>query len=298
MKQVSIQMIEFAKWDTRRELAALWQVCFHESARYPKYFLNNYFLPENCLVYRVGKQIAAAVYLLPAQMAGKKKFQAHYIFAAGTFPQFRSRRYMSLLLAYAETVGVKRGDNYSVVLPSSPGLYPFYEKSGYTAFFKVRQLSASFERIQKKADLRHPGKTIVDSRSLNSFRNACLSGQNGSVLWSDEMFHFAVGMSAIYGDRLVCCKVGGHIAYAMCRMTDKKHCSILEIMADNRTAGTLAAAILQTAPAESYLIRLPVCSGLFHGEGEVSDFGMIKPIGDSELKQLKPGNPYLGLGLD
>ena len=112
-------MIGLAEWKMRAELAQLWQACFHEPRRYPTYFLNNYFRPEDCLVYQVHGKIAAAVYLLPARVVlSDGTAQAHYIFAAGTQPHFRSRGFMASLLAYAALYGTKRGDRYSVVLPA------------------------------------------------------------------------------------------------------------------------------------------------------------------------------------
>ncbi len=132
-------MIGFADWNMRRELSVLWQECFGDSKRIPNFFLNNIFSPRDCLVYRVGNELAAAVYLLPAGiLCGGKTEQAHYIFAAATANRFRSRGFMSSLLAFAAIAGPKRGDCFSAVLPADEGLYRFYAGAGYEDFFRVR----------------------------------------------------------------------------------------------------------------------------------------------------------------
>ncbi len=294
-------MIRFADWGMRGELEHIWRVCFQEPARPAKYFLNNYFRPENCLIYQFGGKIAAVVYLLPAQVAaGGKPVQAHYIYAAATLPEFRSKGYMASLLAGAALVGANRGDQFSVVLPATESLYPLYEKSDYIKFYQTNTVTVSLSQLCDFAESGQIGKALFTFDQLNSLRNARLSGQNGSVLWSAEAFGFAVGMGAVYGDKLVCSRTGNRAAYALCRRLDENTCKVLEVMADAKTLPDLAANIISSVPAQSYQFRLPVGSTLFPQQGEKADFGMIKPIGGAVLNVVHPdsGVPYLGLPLD
>lgn len=147
-------MISFARWDLCGQLAGLWKVSFHEPGRYPRYFLNNCFRPENTLVYLVGETVASAVYLLPAFVAGRKgKVRAHYIFAAATLPRFRSRGYMASLLACAAMAGARRGESYSVLLPAEPGLVRYYGKLGYRPFYKARSVTVPPEALREISGL-------------------------------------------------------------------------------------------------------------------------------------------------
>lgn len=292
-------MIEFAQWNMRRDLSVLWQESFHDPKRYPDYFLNNFFAPRDCLVYRFGAEIAAAVYLLPAQiLCGGGTLQAHYIFAAATSPRFRSRGYMSSLLAYAALAGAERGDCFSLVLPSGESLYQFYGAAGYSDFFQVRTLSVSAERLCSLARPgRTPGRLLPGSGRLNAIRRKLLAESDGSMLWSDRMFYNAVSMSRIYGDRLVCAEENGSPAYALCRAGGSV-CSVLELMSAEETFPVLAAAVLREAPAAQYLFRLPVSFGPFPGEGEIVRFGMAKPLGGTLPADVKPNHPYIGLSMD
>lgn len=294
-------MIRHAGWEMRGELARLWKICFEEPARPAKYFLNNYFRPENALIYQVGEKIAAAVYLLPATVVSMDgPAQAHYIYAAATLPQYRSRGFMAALLAGAALAGAHRGDQYSVVLPATESLYPLYEKAGYAPFFRSRLVSVPAEKLRAAAAPGQPGITVIPGPELNALRNGFLAEQTGSVLWSDEAFAFAAGMGSVYGDRLVCSLTEGKPAYALCRKLDADTCLVLETMADETTFPGLAAKLTGAFSAQTYRFRLPVSGGLFRSEGEAVPFGMIRPVGGAAPDRIQPENgaPYLGLALD
>ncbi len=294
-------MIRLGDWEMRRELVDIWQICFDEPARPPKYFLNNYFRPENCLVYQVGEKIAAVVYLLPARIAAKKgTVQAHYIYAAATLPEYRSRGFMAALLAAAALVGARRGDQYSFLLPATKELYPMYQKSDYRPFFKARMADITLDQLVSIAESGQINKTALSIHHLNSLRSGQLAGKTGSVLWSHEAFAFAAGMGKIYGDKLVASLTDGQPAYALCRRLDENTCLVQEIMAQERTLPNLAANLIQTMPALSYRFRLPANSALLQVEGEELPSGMMKPIGGASMEPVEPisSAPYLGLPLD
>ncbi|WP_411678447.1 GNAT family N-acetyltransferase [Caproicibacter sp.] len=292
-------MIGLAGWEMRGELAELWQACFHEPKRFPDYFLNNYFHPKDCLVYRVSGKIAAAVYLLPAEIVRENgTAQAHYIFAAGTQPRFRSRGYMASLLAYAAIYGAKREDRYSVVLPADQPLYSYYERNGYFDYYKIRSVIVSRSRLEQLAPVLPSGRILAPSSELNRLRGSVLSRHGGSVLWSNERFHFTVGFGSAYGDGLVCSGPGGDRSYAICRRVNEKLCSVREAMTAPRGLPGLAAAILKRYPAETYEFRLPAGEGLFPGEGTEERCGMLRPIGGTPAEKPGVPAPYLGLALD
>ena len=292
-------MVEFAHWEMRGGLSALWQRAFGDPPRVPRYFLFNCFSLRDCLVYRAGGRIAAAVYLLPSfVLFGGRRVRAHYIFAAATLPEFQGRGYMSSLMAYAAIAGADRGDRFSVVLPAEESLYGLYKKQGYSPFFTARFITVSRDRLESMAPQAAPAGTILpDFHRLNALRGRLLAGCGGAVLWSDERFRLAAGMNAVYGDRLVCASAGGKWAYALCR-PEGELCTVLEAMADGEMFPLLAAAVLRRMPAQSYRFRLPVNTGPFPEEGETEPFGMIRPIGGELIENLPSDRPYLGMTMD
>ncbi len=292
-------MIEFAEWNMRRELSALWQESFGDPKRIPDFFLNNIFSPRDCLVCRVGGELAAAVYLLPARvLCGGETRQAHYIFAAATAPRFRSRGFMSSLLAFAALAGAKRGDCFSAVLPADGGLTRFYAAAGYEVFFRVRFAKVDAAALRDSAapgGMR--GRLLPDAAALNRLRAGCLAGNSGSLLWDDRMFRLSLSLSRVYGDRLVCAAACGKKAYALCR-TENGVCTVLEAFASGAAAPALAAALLREVPAQSYRFRLPADDARFPSAGEPVGFGMIRALGGRSPADLRPNNPYLGLAMD
>lgn len=291
-------MIDFARWEMRRELIRLWQVCFDEPVRFPRYFMNNIFLPENCLVYRTAGTVAAAVHLVPARIAAAGgAAQAHYIFAAATLPQYRSRGYMASLLAYAAIAGARRGDRFSAVLPADEGLTRYYGAQGYRPFFRVRTLEVSRERLEREAAEADGRRLLPDCRKLNALRNGNLSQSRGSLLWSAQQFRAAAGMNGVYGDRLVCSVSAGGTGYALRRPAGER-CEVLETMCTPEAFGGLAGELLRGTQARAFRFRLPAASGPFAGEGEISEFGMIRLLGGALPEEIASKTPYLGFAMD
>lgn len=291
-------MIDFARWEMRGELIRLWQVCFGEPVRFPRYFMNNIFSPENCLVYQTAGTVAAAVHLVPAQIAAAGGAErAHYIFAAATLPQYRSRGYMASLLAYAAIAGARRGDRFSAVLPAEEGLIRYYAAQGYQPFFRVRALEVPRERLEREAEGANARRLLPDCRRLNALRSGILSKSRGSLLWSAEQLRTAAGMHGVYGDRLICSVSAGGTGYALCRPAGER-CEVLETMCAPEAFGGLAAELLRGTQAQVYRFRLPAAAGPFDGEGEISEFGMIRPLGGALPEEIASETPYLGFAMD
>lgn len=292
-------MIGFADWNMRRELSVLWQECFGDSKRIPDFFLNNIFSPRDCLVYRVGNELAAAIYLLPAGILCEgKTAQAHYIFAAATANRFRSRGFMSSLLAYAAIAGTKRGDCFSAVLPAGDGLYRFYANAGYEDFFQIRIVETDRAALRTMANQTEmPSRVLPDMPALSNLRDFCLARNNGSLLWDDRMFRLSVSMNQVYGDKLVCASQGGGRAYALCRRKNDI-CEVLESFASQGMYPMLADALLREVPALHYRFRLPVGDARFTNLGQTGRFGMLKALGGRSLTDFAPENAYLGLSMD
>ena len=293
-------MIEFAQWNMRRQLSLLWQEAFGDLKRIPDFFLNNIFSPRDCLVFRIGGDIASAVYLLPSSIISDGKLEpAHYIFAAATAQKYRSRGYMSALLAYAAIAGAKRGDHFSAVLPSGDNLYSFYTAAGYSDFYEVSETEIDRESLLKIAGAcKSRGKVLPDIPALNRLRKSCLLQYSGSMLWDDRMFCLSSAMSTIYGDKLICASGKSGLAYALCRMESSTECTVLESFAADGTFPRLAAEILQYASAQKYRFRLPMNDSCLPKQGTPQKFGMLKPLGGRSLSELTSNNPYLGLAMD
>ena len=87
------------------ELTDLWQTCFGDDDDYIGAFMRSRFVPERTLIGREDGKICSALYLLDGKVriAGEA-FDAAYLYAACTHPDFRSRGYMGELLRFAESL--------------------------------------------------------------------------------------------------------------------------------------------------------------------------------------------------
>lgn len=301
-------MIGFANWEDRPALAALWQISFDEERRYANFFFNNRFLPENCLVYRSGNKVAAMMHLLPAWVVQNgKPVRAHYVFACATQPEHRSHGYMNALLAYAALVGTQREEQYSVILPANRSLYKYYAKSDYQTFFERDEYELSDLQMRAFASERLWSRAVLPPGQLNGIRDKALQNQNGSVLWDDISFWFAVQNQLSYGGKLVCAEGAQGDGYALCRTAERDTCEVTELMSSGNSLPNVLAGILKEMPAPLYRLRLPKNSGLLKRFAREplplpssTACGMIKPLGGVSLEQLNVGQnaPYLGLGKD
>ena len=98
-------IISTASKDDIGELTDLWQTCFGDDDDYIGAFMRSRFVPERTLIGREDGKICSALYLLDGKVriAGEA-FDAAYLYAACTHPDFRSRGYMGELLRSAESL--------------------------------------------------------------------------------------------------------------------------------------------------------------------------------------------------
>lgn len=293
-------MVEFSHWDDRKELSSLWAVSFDDSPRSIRFFFQNRFRPEYCLVYRKNGKIFAAVYLLPAMltMAGVN-YQAHYIYAAATLPDYRGRGCMSALLESAAVAGSKRGDQYSVVLPATEDLYRFYEKASYLRWYKASEVVFSQTELADytKQGVGKSGLLLPDFKLLSSERNDWLENRESSLKWDAAALAFAAGYAHIFGGGLLVLKEKDSFAYALYEK-EGQTCLVTELMSGKVSQERIAAELLRRTQAERFRFRLPAGENFLGKAGTEMDFGMIRPL-SGHLPEItkRETAPYLGLTL-
>ena len=123
----------FARPGDETQLLALYLRCFPDGPAFWQWFFEKGpYRPGDTLVWREGEQIVSSLQMLPVTLArGKARFAAHYIYAASTLPEHRGRGLMGRLLAGAAEEGLRRGQQYSVLIVEEPGLLDYYARFGY-----------------------------------------------------------------------------------------------------------------------------------------------------------------------
>lgn len=295
-------MIEFPGWGDRSELSHLWQLAFDDQPRAVRFFFQNRFRPEDCLVCRKDGKIIAALYLLPTSLTiAGIAYQAHYIYAAATLPEHRGKGYMTALLEAAGQRGWERGDAYSAVLPATEPLCRFYEKAGYVPYYKAVQVAFIKQELSAltiAAHLQTRGRLLPDFNRLSATRNARLTDREGSLQWDAAALAYAAGYSRVFGGDILVLQNYGRMDYALYEM-DGKDCMVTELVSEENGYLNFGAELLRRVPAAAYHFRLPAGKVFLGKSGITENAGMLRPLGNRPLIQapLAGPVPYLGLAL-
>lgn len=294
----------------RSDLERLWRSCFGDSQAYIRYFFENRYVPENCLVY-IDETVRRPVAMLHLLATGISEdgglASAQYIYAACTREDYRKQGIMAQLIATALKLGASRGIKYSVTVPAETRLFRYYAHQGFHRCYKVRMVYMS------RSDLLYfcknpvkvpsnPRETMMKLGEVYAFRRDMLVDREGYVIWNPEAFRYAVGCHEQDGGHVITLAYCGDCGYAFCR-EEGDTVMISEFIVKEHFASALIKRILQCFPkAQRFIFRLPVCDTFFEKFGEVLDFAMIcrndgkNPVSVTTLDGIRA--PYLGLPLD
>lgn len=294
-------MIGLARSGMEKELMSLWETCFGDQPGLVRRFFAAWFSPEHCLVYTVGKKIAAAVYMLPCRMEREGTlYPGHYIYAAATLPAFRGRGFMACLMEAAALEGVKRGHVFSAVLPAEKGLYSYYGRFGYREYFEAEYTEMQVSELETLAKWEGAGRRLISPEEALSCQKEFLSGREGSIIWNPRDVFYAFSMNHFCKGQLIAAGSPLQNGFALC--TEENGIQFISETAFSEKAFPyLMGSILRYAPSARYRFRMPVGkSRVFLGkEGERTPFGMAKPLGGWELPlQKENAAPWLAFPLD
>lgn len=114
-------------------LTALWQTCFGDRPEEIEVFWKIFGKTVDVFCAKEGKDIAAMVCALPAQLVDEsgESHPAAYLYAVATAPAYRRRGLCGKVLAFAEAALRKEGVSYALLVPSEPPLFDLYRRYGY-----------------------------------------------------------------------------------------------------------------------------------------------------------------------
>ncbi len=117
----------------RDSLRLLCQKCFPgDTLAFWRWYFEHVYHENNTLCVYCDGELAASLQMIPCKLRlGDQLFQAHYIYAAATLPKWRNQGIMSWLLKTAEEEGLRRGDDFSVLITQEDSLQEYYARFGY-----------------------------------------------------------------------------------------------------------------------------------------------------------------------
>ena len=273
-------------------LKELYSSSFSVSKSMTEHFFCNKFNQTNCAVCLVDGEVAAALHMFDTYIfKDLKMYPVYYIYAVATFKKFRGKGYMKSLINYSNSLALKKGQLYSLLLPASESLYKFYEGLGYKKFFKVESLEFTYEELREIVDSK---KFFVDNNLLNieKSRSNNFCG-DGDIFWNKEHIDYVISENRNCGGTTFYTESG----YAICQASDE--CvDIIEFVSNNNYEDLLLK-IISCFKRKKYKFRLKANLNYFEKTGVIRDFGMLKSLKEDTLKLFNlKCNPYLGLTLD
>lgn len=247
----------------------LWLRVFDEDPKSLDLFFKTVFEPQNTLVCMDGNDLAAALYMLPANMHFcSSVYKAHYIFAAATEPRYRKKGIMGQLLHLAEKIGKEREEDYSFLLPANDSLYQYYAHHGYEEFFNIREITLpSGENSVKYIDNLSETSTEPDSFSL---------------IWPESHKQYAFSVQQIYGGDFIRTGEG----YAFYSQKDGQ-CLVSEIWAATPQKVIAVLKKLQEKLPQDVELTFRTVSQYFSSHGKIVRHGMIKCLKQPDVPKTQ-----------
>lgn len=287
-------MIRFGDEGMRRELAVLWRECFGDPEEYANLFFDNHPPKKHTLVSLAGECPVSMLSLLPVT-AGKA--QGGYIYAVATKPDFRRRGLAGELLRAAERHLKEQGKSFSVLTPSMPSLYNYYEKYGFYPLFSLGETIVRREKIPtiQDGDIRS-----LSSREFFSLRKAAFEKDRLFIAWDENELSYRKKEIALTGGEILGLCWNQARGAAVC-YPGKEEILIKELALEEGLAPIQALGLLKRRySAGAFRLRLP-SDYPFPGGLAVSKAGCICWY-DNQVKEVvlrdKRLQPYMNLVLD
>lgn len=137
-----IQIHHAEGWEIS-DAEALWGNAFGDEPEFQQSFYR-LCAPEGPLVLSEDRLVRSMLALpeLALVLADGTRLRAGYVYALATDPSCRRQGYAPILLEVAAGLGGSQGLDCLLTVPAKPGLFPFFERSGFQPGFYLREIEA------------------------------------------------------------------------------------------------------------------------------------------------------------
>lgn len=268
-------------------LKQLWRIVFGDAPDYISLFFDHRFVPENTMVALFQGAPIAMLYLLPITIREKETdYDARYIYAVGTHPDFRSQGLSGGLLKATHARLAAEGVALSLLVPAEPSLFAYYGMRGFsTEFFRQTAIYSA-----TKSGSQVPLKT-AELPELLALRDSFF-GQSGLYArWNTEALAYQQKEAALLGGETVVFDAP-EAGYALCYPAG--NAVIIKEWAAKAIYPEVLNAIAARFDCERIILRLPAD---FIVGGAPEPFAMTRwYLSERDAPQGKA--PYLSLVLD
>ena len=126
-------MIRQGKDTDKESLKQLWKLCFpQDTDSFIRSYFDKIYANDETLVYLADEQPVASFQMIPYRIkTGETLSWGGYISGAMTHPDHRKKGYMAQLLNVSFNEMMKKGYDYSFLIPQEKWLIQMYEKFGF-----------------------------------------------------------------------------------------------------------------------------------------------------------------------
>ena len=136
------------------ELKKLWGQAFGDSQAYIDDYFTNIFRADQTLVLVLDGRIVSMLTRIPVDLrlrAGAgvvSSCPGVMFYAIATRAEYQGQGLASALIKYANQLEAEAGQEFSVIVPAGPDLFPFYERQGYRSAFYIWEKSIQLEDVR------------------------------------------------------------------------------------------------------------------------------------------------------
>lgn len=283
-------MIRFSNEKDIPQIVSLWSEAFGDGEEEIRFFLDEWYKPQNTLVCELNGELASMLFLLEGSFCFEgEEYPAYYLYAACTAKKSRGNGLMGKLLAFAERTAYERNYDFICLMPGEKSLFDFYSRFGYIPAFKTNYVSFSAEEYSFDGDAELENSDV----DLSEIRNSFLSG-NPYFKWSGKAVDFAFAQNKLYGGSLISTRKGYCLYFE-----EGKKIAVKEITFTSDSLSSVIALLAENSSFDKFLLRLPAWINPDFGKSDVRESAMLLPVTE-RAKEIAPNinNAYLGLTLD
>jgi len=295
-------------------LKEIWRLCFSDDDSFIEFYFQSRDWIHETAVLTVDGRIVSMLTMIPVRMVDEDgaACSASMLYAIATHPDFRRRGFADRLIGFSIQHLSSGGTEYTLLVPASKELFRYYEKLGYRNAFYVREAVLYHDDIARPAGRMGPERWLRSDRPFcrpvpaepqryNSIRRELLKGR-AYLDYRDEEVLFQKGVASMFHADLYALEINGSEGCAYAERISEDEVMIKELLIQEQYLVSAVLALSGLLPAEKYIIRTPVYSGMVLG-GEIRPFGMLRANGSgsgSAGRKLCPLNTesYLGIAYD
>ncbi len=286
-------------------LKQIWKKCFQDPDAFIDFYFAQFHEPDQSMVLLVDGEIASMLTMIPLtlQLRTDCTVPCVMLYAIATDPAYQGKGLARELMEAANAYAAQRNIAYSLLVPASPSLFSFYEKSCYEAGFPVFESTYfakdapafSFEQNSRCAFL------PLSAEHYNALRDE-LCASNAYIKYPAASVLFQKRLSALSGADLYAIEFNNIRGCAAVERLGKQKLFIKELLWPSSDSNPVLDGIASLFFAQEIFLRSP----LFLPAPPLAvsrPLAMIKPIQPSSvlpcsIANIQKNETYLGLAFD